>query len=90
MKDENGQVNTEVKKANDLQKALSDSLNVTVGKCNERVPIILMQSGLNNNHGRALENYKQRIGVSHFSISFRHSGSSKDFILYFKLKIVVL
>ena len=63
--------NKDVHVVNDLQKALSNDLNFTVGKLNvERIPIILMQSGISTAHGMALTNFKKRIGVCSFFYLF--------------------
>ena len=64
LKNEDGILNSNVSKANDLQKALSDELNVTVGSNAQRVPMVIMQSALNQDHGEALMKYKERLGVS--------------------------
>ena len=65
MKDENMKQNKDIRKVNELQKALSNDLNYAPGKLNvERIPIIIMQSGISTAHGKALTNFKRRIGVS--------------------------
>ena len=66
LKNEDGIINSNVSKANDLQKALSDELNVTVDSNAQRVPMVIMQSALNQDHGEALLQYKDRLGVSLF------------------------
>jgi len=56
--------NQDIRVVNALQKALSEDLNYAPGKLNvERIPIILMQSGISTAHGMALTRFKQRIGV---------------------------
>lgn len=58
------EVNTDVDEANKLQVALSDSMNIYVGTGASRVPLIIMQSGLNaKKHGIALKHYKKRVGL---------------------------
>ena len=56
--------NKDVQTTNSLQTALGDDLNYAPQKLNnERIPIILMHTGFDPTHGRALTKFKQRIGV---------------------------
>ena len=56
--------NSDVGLANDLQIALSDAMSIYVGKDAKRVPLIIMQSGLDaKKHGKGLKRFKQRLGL---------------------------
>jgi len=58
--------NKDVEKANKLQVALADAMNIYVGTNPHRIPLLIMQSGLDaEKHGEGLSNYKRRIGLRH-------------------------
>ena len=56
--------NTSVKKSNKLQVALADAMNVFVGSDASRVPLMIMQSGLDaKKHGEGLLLFKEKAGL---------------------------
>jgi len=58
--------NKDVEKANKLQVALADAMNIYVGTNPHRIPLLIMQSGLDaEKHGEGLSNFKRRIGLCH-------------------------
>ncbi|XP_063677576.1 L-tyrosine decarboxylase-like [Bolinopsis microptera] len=56
--------NTDIRKCNKLQDALSDAMNVFVGSNAGRVPLMLMESGLKAKaHGEGLSVFKEKLGL---------------------------